>query len=121
MRHAKSPARLDTSLKIRIKPEIERVLVALIRATPSQKRFHLVQSLSLGFPPTNNRIHLSEREDLLHYCTRSYGTQLAACGQEALGKQESWCLQPSDLMSAMLPVVQTLERFGLRPSIGGSW
>ncbi|HEY1350386.1 MAG TPA: hypothetical protein VGF67_12255 [Ktedonobacteraceae bacterium] len=109
-----------------IHPEAERVLIGLIRAASSQKRFRLIQALTRNsiwasvhhwqgtYPVT------SEREAAALYVSSAYGVRLATCVRAALQEREAWQIQPIDLLAAMQPALQIFEHLGISAYSGGS-
>jgi hypothetical protein len=107
-------------------PEAERVLIGLIRAASSQKRFRLVQSLTRSSIWAS--VHhwqgkypvASEREAAVLYVSSAHGVRLAACVKTALQHREEWQIQPIDLLAAIQPALQIFDRLGIFAYLGGS-
>ena len=107
-------------------PETERVLIELIRRAPESERFRLVQSLTQSalwssFHAWRERHReASEREAAVQVVSTCYGTGLARWVQDALGRRESYQMQPIDLMAAILPAVRAFDRLGISSYLAGS-
>ena len=110
---------LDTS------PEAEHVLVAMLRKAPIWKRFRLVQSLTQGafwsqVQLLQNRHGLSEQEAAIQVVSATYGATLAQCTQRALATSRDWHIQPINLLTVLLPLVQLFEELHISYYLGGS-
>lgn len=111
---------LDTS------PEVERVMIAMVRQSSLCQRFRLVQALtqyslwSRAHAWQERHPGMSEQEAALHSVSCFYGADLAQQVHEALARRVSWSLQPVDLIKVMLPVLQTFEQLSVPYALGGS-
>ena len=107
-------------------PEVERVMIELIRAAPVSKRFRLVQSLTQSALWSSLQAwreryrEASEQEAAVQVVSTRYGAGLARYVQEALERRESWHVQPIDLMAAMLPAVRAFDHLGVSSYLAGS-
>lgn len=107
-------------------PDVERVLIEMIRKAPIEKRFSLVQSMTRSGIWTNvgawRNIHqqASEREAAVNFASFAYGPVLAQYVQTALEEREDWHLQPVDLIGVMLPALKAFQVTGTTYYLGGS-
>lgn len=107
-------------------PETERVMIELIRQASTSKRFRLVQSLTQS--ALWSSIHVwwkshpqtSEQEAAVHIVSCTYGAVLAQRVQQALERREHWHVQPIDLITALLPVLQAFEQLHVPAYLAGS-
>lgn len=107
-------------------PETERVMIELIRQASTSKRFRLVQSLTQN--ALWSSIHAwwkshpqsSEQEAAVHIVSCTYGAALAQRVQQALERREDWHVQPIDLITALLPVLQAFEQLHVPAYLAGS-
>jgi hypothetical protein len=107
-------------------PDTEHVLIELLRATSSQKKFRLIQGLTRGH--IWGKVHgwpdhypvASEQEAAVLYCSLAYGPDAAASVRAALQDQANWQIQPVDLMAVMQPALQIFDQFGIFAYVGGS-
>jgi len=107
-------------------PEAERVLISLIRAASSQKRFHLIQSLTRSHIWT--KVHhwqgtypvANEREAAVLYSSSAYGKYLATRIETELQSQRDWQMQTIDLLAILQPALQVFEHLNIRSYLGGS-
>lgn len=107
-------------------PDVERVLIALLRQASSQKRFQSIQALTRSgiwasvhswlqhYPET------SSQEAAVHYVASAYGDHLARLVQERLVRQEHWQIQPIDLLAVLEPILFVLTSAGIPYYLGGS-
>ena len=107
-------------------PDAERMLIHLIRAAPMSKRFRLIQSLTQGAFWSNIQAwrqrhpNVSEHDAALQVVSHSYGSLLAEQVREAFIQHHDWSLQPIDLLTVMLPVLQAFDELNLFWYLGGS-
>ncbi|HET8850916.1 MAG TPA: hypothetical protein VFN02_00165 [Ktedonobacteraceae bacterium] len=107
-------------------PDVERVLIALLRQASSQKRFQSVQAVTRSgiWASVHSWLHhhpeACEREAAVHYVASAYGEHLAQVIQKRLLGQEHWQVQPVDLLAILAPVFGALASVGIRSYIGGS-
>ena len=107
-------------------PDIERMLIHLIRTAPMSKRFRLIQSLTQGTFWSNIQAwrqrhpNVSEHDAALQMVSHSYGPLLAEQVREAFVQRQDWSLQPIDLLTVMLPVLQAFDEQNLFWYLGGS-
>jgi hypothetical protein len=107
-------------------PEVEGMLVHLIRNAPVHKRFRLVQSLTQGALWSNVQAwrerhpKMSEQAAAVQAVSCWYGSALAAWVETALAQREQWSLQPIDLLNVMLPALQLFQERNIFCYLGGS-
>jgi hypothetical protein len=107
-------------------PDVERMLIHLIRTAPMSKRFRLIQSLTQGAFWSNihawrqRHPNVSEHDVALQVVSHSYGPLLAEQVREAFIQHHDWSLQPIDLLTVMLPVLQAFDELNLFWYLGGS-
>ncbi len=107
-------------------PDIERMLVHLIRNAPVSKRFRLIQSLTQGTLWSNIQAwrerhpDMGEQEAAVEVISCWYGPILAARVQMALAQREQWSLQPIDLLTVVLPALHLFEERNAFCYLGGS-
>jgi hypothetical protein len=107
-------------------PDAERMLIHLIRTAPMSKRFCLIQSLTQGAFWSNIQAwrqrhpNASEHDAALQVVSHSYGPLLAEQVREAFVQHHDWSLQPIDLLTVMLPVLQAFDELNLFWYLGGS-
>ena len=107
-------------------PDTERMLIHLIRTAPMSKRFRLIQSLTQGafwsnFQAWRQRYpNTSEHDAALQVVSHSYGPLLAEQVREAFVQHQDWSLQPIDLLTVILPVLQAFDEQNLFWYLGGS-
>lgn len=107
-------------------PEAERIMIDVIRKAPMSKRFRLVQSLTQSARWSSLRAWLElhpeadEQQAAIGYVSCSYGPALAQRVRVTLGMRERWHLQPTDLVSVMLPALKVFDELGAFSYLGGS-
>ena len=115
-----------TAQSVDTQPEAERIMIDVIRKAPMSKRFRLVQSLTQSTRWASLRawrVHhpeVDEQEAAIGYLSCSYGPALAQRVRAALGMRERWHVQPTDLVSAMLPALKVFDELGASSYLGGS-
>jgi hypothetical protein len=107
-------------------PDVERVLIALLRQASSQKRFQSVQALTRSGIWANVHSWLqhhpeaSPQEAAVHYVASAYGDHFARLVQDRLVWQEHWQVQPIDLLAVLEPILCVLASAGISYYLGGS-
>lgn len=106
-------------------PDVERVLIDMIRYAPMSKRFHLVQALTQTMLWANvhawcNHQQTSERDAAVHVLSCTYGPLLAQQTVDALSKREGWHMQPIDLGILLFSTLRRLKALGLPAYVAGS-
>jgi hypothetical protein len=107
-------------------PDVEGVLITLLRQASSQKRFQSVQALTRSGIWASVQSWLqhhpgaSTQESAVHYAASAYGDHLARLLQERLVRQEHWQVQPIDLLAVLEPVLSLLTSAGIPCYLGGS-
>jgi hypothetical protein len=115
-----TPQSVDTQ------PEVERIMIDLVRKAPMSKRFRLVQSLTRSARWSNLRAwqqchpEADEQEAAIGYVSCSYGRTFAQLVQAALQMRKGWHVQPADLLSVMLPALEVFDELGAPCYLGGS-
>ncbi|WP_201361733.1 hypothetical protein [Dictyobacter formicarum] len=107
-------------------PDVERVLIALLRQASSQKRFQSVQALTRsGIWASVHRWQqhhpdASMQEAAVHYVASAYGDHFAQLVQEQLIRQEHWTVQPVDLLAVLEPILSVFDSTEVPWYLGGS-
>jgi hypothetical protein len=107
-------------------PDVERVLIALLRQASSQKRFQSVQALTRSgiWASVQTWFHhhpgASLQEAAVHYVASAYGDHLARLLQERLAQQEHWQIQPIDLLAVLEPILCLFASADIPFYLGGS-
>jgi hypothetical protein len=107
-------------------PDVERVLITLLRQASSQKRFQSVQALTRSGIWASVQSWLqhhpgaSTQEAAVHYVASAYRDHLARLLQEQLVRQEYWQIQPIDLLAVLKPILCILTSAGIPYYLGGS-
>jgi hypothetical protein len=107
-------------------PDVERVLISLLRQTSHQRRFQSVQALTRSGIWASVHSWLqhhpgaSTQEAGVHYVASAYGDHLARLVQERLVQQEHWQIQPIDLLAVLEPILSLLTSAGTPYYLGGS-
>ena len=107
-------------------PEIERIQIEMIRATPLSKRFSSVASLTRTLLWANvhawqKRQHqTSERELVEHVLTGDYHPLLIQRVMDAVEMQQDWHLQRLDLGTLLSSALRRLQHLGVPSYLAGS-
>jgi hypothetical protein len=107
-------------------PDVERVLITLLRQASKQKRFQTVQALTGNGIWANVHIWMQhvpgtcEQDAAVHYVASAYGNHLAQLVQEWLAQRDHWQLQPIDLLAVVKPILSVLASAGIPYYLGGS-
>lgn len=108
-------------------PDVERVLITLLRQAPIQKRFQSVQALTrfAGIwanihAMLQDHIKASMQEAAVHYVACAYGNHLAQLLQERLIEQEHWQVQQIDILAILKPILSVFTAAGIPYYLGGS-
>jgi hypothetical protein len=106
--------------------EAERIMIDLVRKAPMSKRFRLVQSLTQSARWSSLRAWrechpgADEQQAAIGYVSCSYGSTFARLVQAALERRQGWHIQPTDLVSVMLPALEVFDELGATGYLGGS-
>jgi hypothetical protein len=101
-------------------------MIDVIRKAPMSKRFRLVQSLTQSARWSSLRAWreqhpgVDEREAAIGYVSCSYGRTFAQLVQAALERRQGWYVQPTDLVSVILPALELFNELGAPCHLGGS-
>ena len=115
-----APQSVDTQ------PEAERIMIDVIRKASMSKRFRLVQSLTQSARWSSLRAWrechpgADEQEAAMGYISCSYGRTFAQLVQGALQRRQGWHVQPTDLVSVMLPALEVFDDLGAPSYLAGS-
>ncbi|TMC18485.1 MAG: hypothetical protein E6J34_17005 [Chloroflexi bacterium] len=108
-------------------PDVEQVLITLLRQAPIQKRFQSVQALtrSAGIWASvhawlRHHPEASMQEAGVHYVASAYGNHLARLVQDRLVQQEHWQVQPIDILAVLKPILSVFTSAGIAYYLGGS-
>lgn len=107
-------------------PEIERVQIARLRSFSPSRKFASVRSWTQTLTSAN--LHAmrsgtratSEGEIAVRFVAREYGRALAVDFQADVEQRADWSIQETDLVSAMIPVIEAFERLDVRYFLSGS-
>ena len=115
-----TPQSVDT------RPEVERIMIDVIRKAPMSKRFRLVQSLTQSARWSSlsawreRHPEVDEQEAAIGFVSCSYGSTFARLVQAALEMRQEWHVQPADLVSVMLPALRVFDELDAASYLGGS-
>ncbi len=107
-------------------PEAERIMIDVIRKAPMSKRFRLVQSLTQSARWSSLRAWreqhpgADEQKAAIVYVSYSYRRTFAQLVQAALERRQGWYVQPTDLVSVILPALELFNELGAPCHLGGS-
>lgn len=107
-------------------PDVERIMINMIRKAPMSKRFALVQSLTESSVWSNIRVwqenhhDATEQQAAVHFASCLYGNLFARHIQTVLAKREYWHIQPIDLLAIMQPLLYAFKSQHVPYYLGGS-
>jgi hypothetical protein len=108
------------------RPEVERVLIEMIREAPITKRFGFVQAWSASLIEAGVQAiqythpDVDETEARLRYAERHYGKECMDEARCAVQQRQVTIAATPDFQAALMPIVEMLEQHAIAYALSGS-